>query len=129
MRPAVIEIRKEQCGDCGCGANPSDPCASCPVGRWGAHQSCQPDEPPLPPLHVRAANLARQSAQEAMAIARGVPVPDATEIERRVSICQSNQCGMWRASDETCAACGCPMRRKTPWRSAVCPIGLWGGAM
>lgn len=85
----------------------------------------RPQEPPLPALPERAKNLAVQSAQEVAAIAKGVPAVTEGEAARRLSICKSNVCGFWRESDETCSQCGCPMAKKTPWRSARCPVNLW----
>jgi len=82
-------------------------------------------EPPLPSLPARARNLAVQSAKEGIAILQGVPAPTEEEISRRLAICNSNVCGNWRASDETCALCGCPMVKKTTWRSAVCLAAKW----
>lgn len=117
---SVIEIREDLCPACAKKAH--DPCASCEHGKWGAYVIC---EPALPPLPVRARNLAIQSAKEAVAIATGVPAIADKEASRRLTICKSNICGFWRASDETCSQCGCPMVKKTPWRSAACPVGKW----
>jgi len=83
------------------------------------------EEPPLPSLPTRIANLAGQVIQEALDVAQGVDPVTPEEAEKRIEICRSNVCGKWRASDETCSACGCYMKSKTPWRSAVCPVGLW----
>ena len=83
------------------------------------------EEPPLPSLPTRIANLTGQVLQEALDVAQGVDPVTPEEAEKRIEICRSNVCGKWRASDETCSACGCYMKSKTPWRSAVCPVGLW----
>ena len=83
------------------------------------------EEPPLPSLPTRIANLTGQVFQEALDVAQGVDPVTPEEAAKRIEICRSNACGKWRASDETCSMCGCYMKSKTPWRSAVCPVGLW----
>ena len=83
------------------------------------------EEPPLPSLPTRIANLTGQALQEALNVAQGVDPVTPEEAAKRIEICRSNVCGKWRASDETCSMCGCPMLKKAPWRSAVCPVGLW----
>jgi len=83
----------------------------------------RPKEPPLPSLPKRAINLAKQSAAEAKAVINGVPAIDPEEAAARIAICRG--CDHWRPSDETCSLCGCPMLKKAPWRSAVCPVGKW----
>jgi hypothetical protein len=118
---AVVSVRRELCPECADSAG--NPCASCSHGKWGPYIQC--DEPALPSLPVRARNLAVQSAKEAAAIASGVPAVTEEEAGRRLAICKSNVCGFWRASDETCSQCGCPMVKKSPWRSARCPAGKW----
>jgi hypothetical protein len=104
----------------------SSPCAACPIARWHEFDCSAPcaAEPPVPSLGRRVVNFAVQSAKEAGAIVLGARPPSADEVARRMSICQTNVCGQYRA-DGRCAACGCPMAAKSPWRSAKCPRGQW----
>lgn len=46
MPPTIAEIRRDSCPGCECGANPLDPCAACPNGKWGQWMHCEPDLPP-----------------------------------------------------------------------------------
>lgn len=131
----IVQARKEICEACPTPCkdfpNLEDPCVACPISRWGTWDCEVPEEegsleePPLPSLPQRAFNLTRQSVEEATATLQGVELPSEEEVEKRLEICASNRCGFWRVSDETCSVCGCPMKKKAPWRSARCPVGLW----
>jgi hypothetical protein len=123
---AVAEIRKQQCKAAGCAheLDYADACAECPAGHWGPlARDCGQHLPSLP---VRAKNFAIASLQEASAIASGVPALTDEEINRRLAICFSiaSPCSHLTANGE-CSLCGCPMRRKAPWRSQTCKAGKW----
>lgn len=107
-----------------------DNCTACPIGRWHTWDCAASQnpgssvDPPVPSLGQRIVNLATQAVLETGAIVFGTPAPSAEEVKRRMAICQTNSCKQYR-EDGRCAACGCPMAQKTPWRSAKCPRGLW----
>lgn len=135
ITPENAQVRRDICADC---KNPCEayagqhidfdhPCSVCPIGRWGRiapHGACD-EQPPLPPLLTRAANLLSASAQEGKAIAQGVAPITEEEAQSRFAICRTNRCKQFRSQDDTCAACGCFLKSKTAWRSASCPRGHW----
>lgn len=43
MPSAVAQIRRDLCQGCACPLDPLDPCASCPIDRWGQWMRCEPD--------------------------------------------------------------------------------------
>lgn len=103
-----------------------DPCAACPLEMWHPFDCGQaPPEPELPSKMEMARNFLRASASEAAAIAKRTPKISEEEAARRQAICAGNACGQHRPSDDRCAACGCPVRAKSRWRSLSCPRGLW----
>jgi len=134
-----IQVRRDICGDCPeqCPAFLSGriahdhPCAVCPDGRWdqlGARGACDGvivNEVPLPPLLQRAVTFAKAAKLEAEAILHGDAPVTKEQADERLAICKTNRCGMFRSSDQTCGACGCPLKRATWTRSKECPRGLW----
>ena len=123
MPPVIARHRKRLCGDCECGTNMLDPCATCPKGKWSKFGRC---EPSLAPTYVAAKNFGIAVFEESKAIFSGIPAISEEETNRRKTICR--QCAEWfRPSDERCAHpdCQCYVCKKTAWRSQKCPIGKW----
>lgn len=79
-------------------------------------------EPQKPRLARRVLNYGEAVVKHVIA---GAKHATSTEASRRESVCRSNICGYFRASDATCADCGCPLRNKTAWSEQRCPLGLW----
>jgi len=81
-------------------------------------------EPALPPLMTRIGN-ARQAARRVLGRAlRGQPLRvSSDEARRRLAICAS--CSSYRASDKTCAECGCYIAAKARLASEQCPTSKW----
>lgn len=123
MPDAVAQARRNICRQCDCGADVLDPCAACPVGRWGNYVPCEPD---LPPPMAMAANLAQAVATEGKAMLQGVKPPTEEEVRRRLAICEGCQT-YYRPSDARCAhpGCGCYLNKKAAWRGQRCPMGKW----
>lgn len=128
---AVARIRQDACRRHACTAvaDHQDPCARCENGHWGWYVFACRDvaraEAALPSSIEMAANLSKSLGEEALAVVKGRPAISEEEAQRRFAICQTNQCGQFRASDERCAACGCYLSKKTAWRSQACPKGYW----
>lgn len=85
-----------------------------------------PAEAPLPSAGRMAVGLVKAAARTVAAAVRGERViADESESARRHAVCRANRCGLYRASDDRCASCGCWMRAK-PWIQALtCPRGWW----
>ena len=83
-------------------------------------------EAPLPSAGTMARSLSEAFVATVRAVLTGdrvVATPE--EAERRKAICVTNRCGMYRASDDRCAACGCWKKAKV-WVDAVrCPKSYW----
>lgn len=43
MPSGIAQIRRSLCQGCTCPLDPLDPCASCPLDRWGQWMRCEPD--------------------------------------------------------------------------------------
>lgn len=84
-------------------------------------------EPALPPLGARIGN-ARRAAQRVLGRAlRGQPLRvSSDEARRRLAVCAS--CNSYRASDKTCAECGCYIAAKARLASEQCPSDKWQGS-
>lgn len=121
--PSVARIREQQCRAANCPheLDYTDACAECPEGHWGPNsRDCGQ---PLPILAQRAKNLAIAIVQEAAAKLSGAPEITEEEALRRQAICFA-PCQHLTEQGE-CSLCGCPMRRKTWWRSQHCQVGKW----
>ncbi len=120
---AVRGIREALCRQHGCAhaLDYSDPCIACPDGHFGRYSSrgCN-EEPALPSLLTRAANLTQAVARD---VAAGMPRRTGEEIAAIMAACRA--CQFWRESDGSCAQCGCPLKRKAPMAMENCPIGKW----
>jgi hypothetical protein len=90
-------------------------------------------EPALPSLPRQAGNALKAVVRTVKSVATGnrIKVSPETATKRR-EICQSNKCGLYRASDQRCAKCGCPssprgfIPDKADLFSEFCPLKLWG---
>ena len=83
-------------------------------------------EAPLPSLFERASNAAKASGRVVKAVIKGITV----EVDRPVYLARLTQCfscpsKQFRASDENCADCGCPVREKAALATEVCKMGYW----
>jgi hypothetical protein len=88
---------------------------------WATYQSRISQ--PMPSLATQAVNAAGALCQEAAAIVKSEPPVDPTESQRRFAICE--QCDCFNPDTARCSKCGCYMRVKTTFRTAVCPQGTW----
>jgi len=83
-------------------------------------------ETPLPPLQRQAENALRAAGRVLRAAATGQKIwlTPAKAAEHR-QICESNQCGYFRASDARCShpECGCFTRLKAKLATEKCPAG------
>ena len=85
-------------------------------------------EAPLPTRMQMARNLGAAMARAGVAVLKREPVwltPAAAQEHR--AICQSNQCGFYRPSDQRCGHpnCGCYTRLKALLATEECPVGLF----
>ena len=89
-------------------------------------------EPQLPPLMQQARNFGDAFVRSVKSVAKGNPlkVSDATKAKRQ-EICRSNACGKYRASDDRCSMCGCPLSKrgfitaKTELFAEFCKLNFW----
>jgi hypothetical protein len=88
---------------------------------WATYQSRISQ--PMPSLATQAMNVAGALTAEAVAIVKSEPPVDPVESQRRFGICQ--QCDCFNPDTARCSQCGCYMRVKTTFRTAVCPQGKW----
>jgi hypothetical protein len=88
---------------------------------WATYQSRISQ--PMPSLTTQAMNVAGALTAEAAAIVKSEPPVDPAESQRRFGVCQ--QCDCFTPDTARCSQCGCYMRVKTTFRTAVCPQGKW----
>lgn len=88
---------------------------------WALYQSRISQ--PMPSLATQAVNAAGALYTEATAIVKSEPPVDPEESQRRFAICE--QCDCLNLNTARCSQCGCYMRVKTTFRTAVCPQGKW----
>lgn len=88
---------------------------------WALYQSRISQ--PMPSLAAQAAGATGALFQEAAAIVKSEPPVDPAESQRRFAICE--QCDSFNPDSVRCSQCGCYMRVKTTFRTAVCPQGKW----
>lgn len=85
-----------------------------------------PEEPLPPPLMQRAQNFAGAMTRSAVALLKGERVVVSPETRaKRATICHGNACGLYRASDDLCTACGCLLKAKAYLQMEACPKGFW----
>jgi hypothetical protein len=85
-------------------------------------------EKPLPGIGAQAANFGKALVRSAVHVAKGGDLRlEEEEQEDRRSICESNICGNYRASDDRCADCGCFLADKIPLAAEYCPLMMWPG--
>lgn len=136
LPPSVVKSRKRVCGNCSCGVNFEDACATCPNNKWkptlcppsfGDSQeeleTNQESNLLFPSAGAMASSLVSAVGSEIRAMAIGKKQLDAEEIERRFSICEL--CEFFHAPSKRCKKCGCFLKWKTAWRGQRCPIGKW----
>lgn len=105
------------------------------IGRNILPRPSEKSEPALPSIPRRSMNAAKSIAQATANFVKGQPmrVSDATKA-KRTAICRSNTCGKYRASDDHCSKCGCPVQGGKPIDGIAelffkrCPMNppLWG---
>ena len=95
--------------------------AACADSEWTLYQSRISQ--PMPSLATQAVNAAGALCTEAVAIVKSEPPVAPDEAQRRFAICQ--QCDCLNPDSARCSECGCYMRVKTTFRTAVCPQGKW----
>lgn len=88
----------------------------------------------LPPLDESDPSMFRKAINYTGAVVRHVASGSVksteAEAKRRVSVCESNTCGLFNAEKRVCrhAACGCYIDTKATWQEQTCPLGLWDEA-
>lgn len=83
----------------------------------------------VPSMAKRVTNLAQAVVKH---VQTGLKHCTTEQRQKRLEICQSNQCGLFK--DGICAHedCGCYIRNKgkffdkLSWADSKCPVGLWG---
>lgn len=79
-------------------------------------------QPSLPSLPKLAANFIKATTKH---VVNGMKYVDNNEYERRLSICNKNECGFRVGVRCMHKDCGCFLDRKAWWQSEHCPIKLW----
>ena len=137
LPPPIANCRRQKCGDCNCGLDFGDPCASCPMKKWGPEMCNFPPEEEaeqvrqqepqtqsaFPPISQMASNLASALKSEVRSRVSGQVKLDPEEIKGRLAICEG--CEFYHSPSKRCKKCGCFLKWKTAWRSQKCPIGKW----
>lgn len=83
--------------------------------------SCCGKSPTLTSMAKDVSNTAINAIR--MAIKTGEILAQDDVIKRRITICNSNECGYKRGVK--CQKCGCFLSLKTAVAAATCPIGKW----
>ena len=109
--------------------------------KWTKEVASSQEEKPLPSLLQRMGNATKAVVNTAKRALKRLPIfASKEEAEKRLAICQTNQCGFYRASDMHCShkECGCLLGSKLttvnkfgrPAKTALagekCPEGYWG---
>ena len=81
-----------------------------------------PEEPDMPATSVRAGNFARALFRF---VVEGMPIESKPEAQRRLSICETNECGYFDGSVCRHTKCGCFSKIKTFFSTEHCPLGKW----
>jgi len=68
-------------------------------------------------------NLLTAVAEEAQALIMQRPSVTEEEQDKRMKLCES--CDRFLIDQIQCSACGCFMKVKTKFKSALCPLGKW----
>lgn len=77
--------------------------------------------PSKPPGMIQKA---KNFAAAAQAHARsGFATVDSEQQQRRLNICKG--CPQYDAAKDSCRACGCPLKRKSLWKTSQCPLQKW----
>lgn len=80
----------------------------------------------LPSLRIRIMNFVQALAGH---VANGMQTVSTQEAERRLSVCETNECGHFTGTH--CSHCGCPVNNedifinKIAWDSSKCPVEKW----
>jgi len=89
------------------------------------HEAAQ-REAPLPSLLERAKNLAGAAGRVIKAIVDDQPIEiEEVLYQERLARCRSCPSQQYRASDQTCAECGCYVRAKAALATEACRLGYW----
>lgn len=133
LPPPIANSRKSKCGNCSCGVDFGDPCASCPSKKWGPEMCVSPPEeepleinkkpPQLPNAGEMALNFVSAVKSEVRSRVSGAKNVSEDEIKQRLEICSG--CEFYHKPSKRCKKCGCFLKWKTAWRSQKCPIGKW----
>jgi len=84
------------------------------------------DEPSKPGVARQIANATKAAARVTRNAVTGRQVLVSGPVRtQRLQVCTKCPSGKFRTSDQTCADCGCPVRRKSRYASETCPFGHW----
>ena len=80
----------------------------------------------MPPFRVRILNFFKAFVAH---VGNDMQIVSQEEMERRLSICETNECGHFQG--DRCGQCGCAVNgenvflNKLQWQSNKCPDGRW----
>lgn len=105
---------------------PKEPCPSCQQSKDFKPVEAKPEalnqaQPKLPSLWQQAKNFTKATVAH---VASGMDEVTPDEQNARLAICKA--CPHFLADQNKCGHCGCPLKRKTSWKTSACPIGSWG---
>lgn len=123
----IVEQRKHIC-NCNCDVNFKDPCAECPLKRWGPFycQSIDAEDGKnenFPSMAKQASSFFTAIKDEAKSIINRESKISSELQNKRMEICE--KCVFFDLGSNRCKKCGCFLKIKTAWRSQKCPIGKW----
>ena len=78
--------------------------------------------PDMPTASTRAGNFSKAMFK---LVVNGFPVATKAEAERKLAICETNDCGYFDGSICRHQNCGCFSKIKTFFETENCPIGRW----
>lgn len=78
------------------------------------------DDIKVPSLWEQAKSFAKASSAH---VASGLSKVTTEEQKERLAICGS--CEWFKERENRCGHCGCPLAKKTLWKTSDCPIGKW----
>lgn len=123
----IVEQRKSLC-NCDCNVDFKNPCAECPIKKWGPFYCESIDEKEInnekfPSMAKQASSFFAAVKNETKSIINGDAKISKELQNKRMKICE--ECVFFDLGSNRCKKCGCFLKIKTAWRSQKCPIGKW----